>query len=310
MGEFPSTDREIAAIAAPQGGYIHQTQLAALSLTAKAVHHRVKRGFLIPAYYRVYAVGHVPTDPISRAKGALLAAGLRSALGDISAGSYYGIYDDWAFPLHVTVPTDRRIKGLIIHRNRRLTRRDIVTPEPNLRVVSPVIAVLENAPYLTEKRLNRVVNEIRLKHRIQLRELRTTLERFPRHPGAPKLRPIVATSQKQPNRSPWEDEWPPFAAKYHLPAYVMNEHVEGYRTDVLFTAEQLIVELDGWETHQTREAFIRDRNQDAHILAATGIPTVRITHERFHQRSNDEAERLRTILARRRAEPGLRALPG
>lgn len=302
MATFSSIDERIGELASDQGGYIHRDQLKLLALTANAIKHRRRRGFLIPAYYRVYAVGHIPTDPISRAKGALLAAGPRSALGDISAGSYYGIFKRWKYPLHVTVPTDRRITGLVIHRNRGLLRSDILTPEPGLRVISPALALLDAAPHLTTRRLRRVVNEIRLEHRIQLSDLRATLSRFPRHPGVKALKPILATSQNQPTRSDWEDEWPPFAAKYKLPAYVMNEHVAGHRTDVLFTAERLIVELDGWETHQTHEAFVRDRKQDAHILAATGMPTVRITYELFHKHPAAEAKRLHAILDRRRAE--------
>jgi hypothetical protein len=300
MGRFSSIDPKISAIAAPQGGYIHTAQLTRLSLNASAIRHRVKGGFLIPAYYLVYAVGHEPTDPISRAKGALLAAGPRSALTHDSAGSYYGAFKHWSFPLHVVVPTDRRIAGLIIHRNRRLRAKDILTPEPGLRVTSPAITVLDIAPELPDRRLRRVVNELRLAHKIPLTELQNTIDRFPRHPGAKALRPIVATSQAEPNRSAWEDEWPAFAAKHALPPYVMNEHVAGHRVDVLFTEAQVIVELDGWETHQTRQAFIRDRDQDAAILAQTGIPTVRITYAHFHRRPAREAERLQAILARRR----------
>lgn len=302
MGADRSTDARIAALATCQGGYVHRGQLAALSLTAKAIRHRVNRGFLIVEYYGVYAVGHIPTHPHDRAKGALLAAGPRSALGDISAGSYYAIFKHWDYPLHITVPTDRRITGLVIHRNRRLTRRDVITTEPNLRVVSPPLALLDNAPYLTEKRLRRVVNEIRLQYRIELSALAATIDRFPRHPGVKALRPIVQASQREPNRSDWEDEWAAFAAKYELPAYVMNEHVEGFRTDVLFIHEKVIVELDGWGTHQTHESFIKDREQDATILATTGIPTVRITYERFHRKPKQEAIRLRAILDRRRSE--------
>lgn len=304
MVEFASTADQIAAIAAPQGGYIHQSQLAALSLTAKAVHHRVTRGTLIPVYKFVYAVGHIPQDPISRAKGALLAAGPRSALADISAASYYGIFNHWRYPLHVTVPTDRRITGLVIHRDRRLTRRDILTPQPNLRVITPALALLQNAPYLTERRRRRVVNEIRLEHRIPLAALTELTARFPRHPGTKPLKLILATSHPEPNRSHWEDEWSPFAAQYRLPPYEMNRRVAGHRTDVYFPDPGLIVELDGWGTHQTHEAFIRDREQDAHILAVTGIPTVRITYERFHQRPAEVAARLHSIIERRRA--GLR----
>lgn len=302
MTRFASIDSDVGPIAATQGGYIHHRQLVELAFTADAIYHRVKRGYLIPVYKFVYAVGHIPTDPISRAKGALLAAGPRSALGDDSAGSYYGIWRTWRYPLHVTVPTDRRIKGLTIHRNRHLLQSDIVTPEPGLRVITPQLAILDVAPRLSEKRLRRVLNELRLAHRIPLNEFEATVARFPRHPGTKSLAPILATSQKQPTRSPWEDEWSPFATKYGLPKYVMNEHVEGYRTDVLFTDAQLVVELDGWETHQTHEAFIADREQDATILAKAGIPTVRITHQSFHKRPAAEAKRLRAIIDRRRAE--------
>lgn len=302
MATSLSTDALIAALAARQGGYIHRNQLDRLPLTASAIRHRIRREQLIPVYQRVYAVGHLPTHPHDQAKGALLAAGPRSALGDISAASYYGIYKQWRYPLHVTVPTDRRLKGVTIHRNRGLLRSDVVTPEPGLRVISPALALLDVAPNLHERRLRRVVNEIRLEYRIELHELSATLDRFPRHPGVPLRRPILTTSQLQPNRSGWEDEWPAFAAKHDLPAYVMNELVEGHRTDILFTAERVIVELDGWSTHRTHEAFINDREQDATILARTGMPTVRITYEHFHQRPAQEAKRLHTILGRCRAE--------
>ncbi len=302
MGAFSSIDAQISTLATGQGGYIHRDQLNRLPLTAKAVRHRIRRGFLIPVYYRVYAVGHLPTHPHDRAKGALLAAGPRSVLSHESAGSYYGIYKRWRYPLHVTVATDRRLKGLIIHRNHRLLKSDILTPQPGLRVVIPALALLEVAPDLNARRLRRVVNEIRLEHRIDLRELEALLTRFPRHPGVKPLGQVLHTSQRQPTRSNWEDDWTDFAAANHLPAHVMNEFVLSYRVDVLFTAEQLVVELDGWATHRTHEAFIKDRDQDVTILAETGIPTVRITYERFHQRPKHEAARLESILARRRAE--------
>jgi very-short-patch-repair endonuclease len=302
MARISSTDDLIGRLATEHGGYVSRRSLMASGLSRNAIEHRLDRGLLIWAYHGVYAVGHQPTDPISRAKGALLAAGPRSALADISAGAYYGILKHWRHPLHLTVPTDRRIQGLVIHRNRRLRQSDILTPEPGLRVISPALALLDTAPYLTERRLRRVVNELRLRHRIPLTELEATLGRFARHPGVPLLRPVVATSQRQPNRSGWEDDWPSFAAAHQLPPYVMNEIIEGHRVDILFTAEQLIVELDGWETHQTREAFIKDREQDAHILAATGIPTIRLTHERFHRHPAREAGRLQAIFARRRSE--------
>jgi hypothetical protein len=310
MACISSIDERIGRLASNFGGHVSRRQLVALGLSRGAIEHRVLRGLLIPVYRGVYAVGHLPTNLHDRAKGALLAAGSRSVLSHDSAGSYYGVWKRWRFPLHVTVATDRRINGIVIHRNRRLRRSDIWTPEPGLYVTSPAITMLDVAPRLSERRLRRVVNEIRLEHRIELQQLEDTVGRFPRHPGGPRLLAILQTSQRQPARSGWEDEWPAFAASYGLPAYVMNEFVCGTRADVLFTEERLIVELDGWETHQTREAFVADRERDAMILAQAGIPTVRITYERFHQCPARQAERLHAILARRQAALRLRDAAG
>ena len=63
----------------------------------------------------------------------------------------------------------------------------------------------------------------------------------------------------------------------------------------------MIVELDGVEFHADPHAFEADRERDAHHLALD-IATVRITHARIRADPRREAERLRTILAARRAQ--------
>jgi hypothetical protein len=72
-------------------------------------------------------------------------------------------------------------------------------------------------------------------------------------------------------------------------------------TCVLFRAERLIVELDGWEYHGTREAFEDDRERDTDTLAA-GFQTIRITWERLRDDPVKEADRLRAILSARRTD--------
>ena len=47
----------------------------------------------------------------------------------------------------------------------------------------------------------------------------------------------------------------------------MNVKVGPYEVDFLWTDVGLIVETDGWETHQTRSAFERDRLRDAKLKA-------------------------------------------
>jgi very-short-patch-repair endonuclease len=80
----------------------------------------------------------------------------------------------------------------------------------------------------------------------------------------------------------------------------INVRVGGREVDAFFRPEKLIVELDGYDYHGTRDAFERDRDRDADALA-DGLPTVRITWERIHADPFKEAARLRAILAQRRA---------
>lgn len=64
--------------------------------------------------------------------------------------------------------------------------------------------------------------------------------------------------------------------------------------DAYFEAEKLIVELDGWDFHSSRQSFEGDRDSDANALAI-GIRTVRITWDRLIGKPQPEADRLRTI---------------
>jgi very-short-patch-repair endonuclease len=80
----------------------------------------------------------------------------------------------------------------------------------------------------------------------------------------------------------------------------MAAMVAGYEVDALFPREKVIVELDGWDFHSSRESFESDRERDASTLVA-GHVTVRITYERMHDRPPEEAARLDEILRQRRA---------
>lgn len=302
-GGIGSVDRRIAAIAVKFGGHISSAQLHALGLSRHAIRHRVTRGLLIPVFQGIYAVGHLPTNPIDKAAGALLACGPRSVLSHNSAASLWGIRNDWRFPLHVTTPVDRRLRGLVIHRNRHLIRSDIRTLQ-GIRVLSPALTILQAAPGLTRKRLARAIDDLRLQRRsrLTLEQLERLVERFPSYPGTKALRGALGTLQREPTRSDWELDWPPFAAAHDLPAYQMNRRVCGHRVDVLFPAEGVVVELDGWDTHRTKQAFENDREQDSVILTRTGMPTIRITHDRFHHLGSEEAARLHVVLARRREQ--------
>jgi hypothetical protein len=199
----------------------------------------------------------------------------------------------------VTARRDRRVAGLKIHTSRRLLRRDF-RRENNIRVTSPARTLLDCAPLLSQKALARAVNEGLRRKLVRRSDLADVVERFPHHRGAGRLAGFVKM-KGDPTRSGWEDDFPAFCRHFGLPEPVMAAKVAGWEVDALFPDEKLIVELDGWDFHSSRESFESDRERDASTLAA-GHATVRMTWERMHEHAAREAARLHAILKQRRGE--------
>lgn len=293
---MPDTpDRRIAALATRQRGFVTRAQLLELGLGEDAVDYRLSIGRLIRVHAGVYAVGHLPPAPVDRAAAAVLACGPTAVLSHASAATLWGIRRTWPDRFEVTGTGNRRRRGLIIHRSYVLVRGDI-RRHLGVRVTSPARTLLDYAPRLTDARLTRAVNDLRLAGYLSLSDLADAIARLPRRRGAPRLRRFVE-DPTGPTRSRFEDAFVEFARRFRLPEPQINARVAGYEVDALFAEQRVIVELDGYRFHSSREDFERDRERDAETAAA-GHLTVRLTWERLTRAPRHEAERLRRILAR------------
>jgi very-short-patch-repair endonuclease len=297
-GVSASFDQRIATVALPQGGHITRTQLLGLGLTCRQIDYRVRIGRLINVHRGVYAVGVLPSNPIDRARGALLAAGPHSALARWSAAAYWGLARNWPTTVELVSAADRRHRAIRIEVSERLLGRDIRKID-GLRVTSPARTLLDTAPKMTSKRLTRAINDLRHDRKLTLPQLRDVVARNPRHSGSKPLKSVLEISQPEPTRSELEDAFLALLRKHRLPTPEVNVEVAGYLVDAYFPDHQLIVELDGWLTHQTKHAFTRDRRQDAEILGRTGISTIRLTYQQTKQTGTRTAQDLAAILARR-----------
>jgi hypothetical protein len=295
-------DKKIAVLAERQRGYVVWRQLIRVGVGREAISRRVKSGRLIVVYRGVYAVGHVPSLPQDRAYGALLACGPKAVLSHGTAATVYGIYRRWDLPFEVTAPRLRRRNGIRAHRS-TLTRDD-TSIQQGLRVTSPARLLLDMAPRLTDKQLRRAFNKLRLSHNLTEEQLRDVLERFPRHPGAQRLR-ALAGMHRGATRSGLEDKFADFCERWGLSEPLVNEKINGREVDAYFPNERLIVEIDGYDVHSGRVSFEDDRDRDAEMLALD-LPTVRVTEQRIDNDPEREAERLRRILANRDAAAGRR----
>ncbi len=285
------------ALARRQYGHVKRAQLLELGFGQGAIAARLANGSFVAVYAGVYAIAPRREDPIARAAAAVLACGPTAVLSHSSAATLWGMTERWTVPIEVTATVERRRPGITTHRCTTLTRVD-VRRHLGIRVTSPARTLLEIAPRTPARDLTRMVNDARRDGYVHLATLADLLARCSHHPGATKLNAIVEQPHG-PTRSDFEDRFLAFARAYGLPAPLVNTHLNGYEVDALFEAEKLIVELDGWEFHNDRTAFVDDRERDSEMLKR-GYATMRVTWERLRDTPGGEAARLREILSQRR----------
>ena len=269
-------------------------QLRAIGLDDAAIHRRARAGVLFRVHHGVYAVGRPATTPPERAAAAVLACGPGAALSHASAMTLWGFWKHWDRPFEVTVPGDRRPRGIRTHRTRPLHRRD-VRRQLDVPVTSPARTLLDMAARLKPTALRRAVKDGQARKLASQQALAEAVARHPHHPGAAKLRPYL--DDPTDTRSVLEDRFLDYCQRAGIPRPRMNVEVCGLLVDALFEPEKVIVELDSWDFHANREAFEDDRERDG-VTTEAGLVTVRITSRGFDQ----QARRLQKILAARRPD--------
>jgi hypothetical protein len=298
VGDNSNIEVKIAQIASRQQRQVTREQLLGLGLASSSIAWRVKNGRLFPSHPGVYSVGTPPITPLERAMAAVLACGEGAVLSHGSALALWGIWKRWGIPFDVIVKADRRPKGVRVHRN-KLNKQDI-TRHHSIPVTTLARTLLDMAPEMRPKSLNRAVNNGRLADQLSLDALLDVVQRHPNHRGTKHLKAVLGIATRRPTRSDFERSFPAFCERYGLPRPEMNFPFGKHELDAFFPEEKVIVELDSWLFHSSRTSFEDDRAKDADTTAA-GCVTVRITDERYEKRAAEEAARLRRILAQRRS---------
>ncbi len=292
----PLLDQRLSRLAARRQGNVTRADLAELGFSSAAISRRVKNGRLYREHWGVDAVGRPATTPLERASAAVLACGKGAALSHASAMVLWGYWRRWEEPFEVTVPGDRRVPGVQVHRSSTVAWRELTT-QLGIHVTTPARTIFDTAPRLDDRALKRTVSNALHSPWMGESQLEELVQRLWHLPAARRLAPLIGLPGT-PSRSGWEDDFPAFCAQQRLPAPVMGASVCGYTVDALFAAHRLIVELDSHEFHLDPIAFEVDRERDAETLAH-GFATVRMTWARIHGAPDREGARLRAILAQR-----------
>ena len=294
-----SMERRIIQRATQSHRILTRQELLAIGLGPRAITYRAQTGVLHREYPGVFAIGTPATHAYERSMAAVKACGTGSMLADDGALALWGFIDTWPRQLAILTPNNRRPKGLIVHRSTILTSKDRRVHK-GVPVTSPARALLDAAVYLGGRRLTRVVNDALHTPHLKRRHLKELCALHPNHPGVKALRPFWDTSDG-PTRADWEDDFPTWCVRRGMPRPTIGYRLGPFTVDAIFLAERLIVELDGWASHDGRDRFEGDRDRDAENLL-NWHPTVRITWYRLESDSDREAARLEQILANRRVE--------
>jgi very-short-patch-repair endonuclease len=244
----------------------------------------ITAGLLVPAHRGVYTFAlHTPTE-LGDETAALLACREGAVLSHHSAAVVWEVWpsdkqsDGHA---HITVPGGPagRQTGIHGHRSRRLTRKD-VRRHRGLPVTSPARTLLDLAPALSARDLERLFDEFLVKRLIRPEHLVELLGRCGHHPGRGALRRFIeAYTDSGFTRSEAERLFRDLIREARLPEPQTNVRLHGYEVDAYWPQHGLAVEIDGYAFHRSRSAFENDRRKSAH-LQAEGIATMRVT---WHQ---------------------------
>ena len=246
---------------------VSRAQLRGAGLGRGAIEGRLRSGALRPVHHGVYAVGGAVLPREGRWLAAVLASGQGAVLCHLSAAVHWNLLQYDAPRPEVTAPASRRrVAGIRLHRSRFLDARDTTSHEgiPTTTVHRTLLDLAADAP---EHHLERALAQA---ERLQLYDhtaIHDAIARANGHRGTKRLAQAIA-ADPQWTRSELERRMRKLAHNHGLPRPISNHTLDapdhpGLEADFYFPGYDLVVETDGWDTHQTRQAFEDDRAKDA-----------------------------------------------
>jgi very-short-patch-repair endonuclease len=164
-----------------------------------------------------------------------------------------------------------------------------VTRRDGIPVTTAARTQLDLASVLDRQALDRALNEAEV---CRLQGPADLLRRHPTARGAKVLRTLLLNARSS-TRSPLEADFLEFVDTHGFERPETNTIIEGFEVDAVWREARLVVELDGWASHGTRQAFVRDRARDRRLMAAGWRPI------RFADLQSAEPEELAALGAPR-----------
>jgi predicted transcriptional regulator of viral defense system len=292
----------LAELAKEQYGVVSFRQLRGLAFSKGAIGRAREAGRLHQLHQGVYAVGHTALTDQGRCMAAVLACGPRAVLSHQSAAWLWGFLPACPIKPEVSVPNSGRPRAGI--RAHRVAPFDLVEfgKSERIPVTSKARTLLDLAAARRGRRLQQSIEKAKRLNRLDLGEVDDLLRRKRGAAGTRRLREAVEIYRDPAfSRARSELLFLDLVKRAGLPRPALNTFVAGHEIDAYWEMERFAVEVDGWDTHRTREAFEADPLRQEDLMLA-GIDSIRVTARRIEREPRVVGQRLRRLLARRREE--------
>jgi very-short-patch-repair endonuclease len=270
--EMHPRDRAVVAIAGRQHGVVTTAQAEAAGVDRRALARRAARGWLVRCHQGVYRVAPL-TARYGREMAAVLAIGEGAVLSHQSAAAIWGLMRAPNGDVHVSVARrGRRSRpGIRVHQTLSIE----AAVHSGLPLTTPARTLKDLARTLTSDEVERAREQAHILGLV-IPDGADRYPEFTRSEAERRLKRLCKAAQ--------------------LPMPRTNTRVNGYEVDAFWPAHRLIVEVDGYRYHRTRQAFERDRRKDA-ALQVAGYRVVRITWSRLTSEPYSVSAQLGALLA-------------
>lgn len=274
-----------------QHGVITRWQLLDLGFTDEAIRHRLKTGRLHRIWPQVYSVGRPHLEREGILMAAVLTCGDGAALSHHTAAELWTIRPKRSGPIHISLPSPRDVQrtGIETHRRRAFE----TARRKGIRVTTPAQTIIDIAPGLTERQLERTIDEADKLDLIHPEPLRDAAAQKAGE-GAATVRNLLEKRTFLLSDSDLERLFIPIAERAGLEKPETQARVNGHRVDFFFRDKGVVVEADGGRFHRTPSQQRRDRIRD-HDHTLAGLRPVRFTHDQIAHEPDYVARILRGL---------------
>jgi very-short-patch-repair endonuclease len=290
----------LADLAELQYGVVTYRQMRELGLSNGHIHRASKASRLRRAHRGVYAVGHKSLSKHARSLAAVLACGSGAVLSHRSAAWLWGFLPRFPSEPEVTVPSKgHRRRAIRVYRTGGMPDRDCTTLE-GIPVTSATRTLFDLAGAVSARDRSRAIDRAKRTGQLDLGDLDEILAQRGGTPQAKALREALTLYRKPVyDRARSELLFLDALEQENVALPVLNCWEGKWEIDAYWPAERFAVEVDGWESHGSREAFESDRLRQEEMKLA-GIDCVPISARRIETDSKQVAQNIRVLLARRR----------